>query len=96
MRTNFKTEDEERDFWEKHSPLDFFDKESAKQGSFPNLKPTLKSVSIRLPQSMIDDLKILANKRDIPYQSLAKMYLSWGIQSERKNSKLTSQIQRTR
>ncbi|MDD2600804.1 MAG: BrnA antitoxin family protein [Kiritimatiellae bacterium] len=86
---NFKTEDEERDFWKNNSPLDFFDTESAKQGIFPNLKPTLKSVSIRLPQSMIDDLKILANKRDIPYQSLAKMYLSWGIQSERKNSKLT-------
>ena len=93
---NSKTEDEEREFWEKHSPLDFFDTANAKHGSFPNLKPTLKSVSIRLPLSMIDDLKVLANKRDIPYQSLAKMYLSWGIQSERKNSKLTRQIQRTR
>ena len=87
---NFKTEDEERAFWEQNSPLDYFNVESAKQGSFPNLKPSLKSVSIRLPQSMIDDLKVLANKRDIPYQSLAKLYLSWGIQAERKNSDLTT------
>jgi predicted DNA binding CopG/RHH family protein len=87
---NFKSEDEEREFWDKHSPLDFFNTENAKNGSFPNLKPTLKSVSFRLPLSMIDDLKVLANKRDIPYQSLAKMYLSWGIQSERKNRKLTT------
>ena len=93
---SFKTEDEEREFWDKNSPLDYFDTESAKHGSFPNLKPSLKSVSIRLPQSMIDDLKVLANKRDIPYQSLAKLYLSWGIQSERKNCELTRQMHRTR
>ncbi len=89
MKT-FKTEDEENAFWDQNSPLDYFNVESAKQGSFPNLKPSLKSVSIRLPQSMIDDLKILANKRDIPYQSLAKLYLSWGIQAERKNGDLTT------
>jgi len=92
---NFKTEDKEREFWDSHSPLDFFDTENANEGCFPNLKPTLKSVSIRLPQSLIDDLKVLANKRDIPYQSLAKMYLAWGIQSERKNNKLTRQVQHT-
>ena len=91
----FKTEDEERKFWDQNSPLDHFDRKSAKQGIFPNLKPSLKSVSIRLPQSMIDDLKVLANKRDVPYQSLAKLYLSWGIQSERKNGKLTRQMHGT-
>jgi predicted DNA binding CopG/RHH family protein len=79
----FKTEDEEREFWVTHSPLDFFDASKARRASFPNLKPTLKSISIRLPEGMIDELKILANKRDIPYQSLAKLYLAWGIQSER-------------
>ena len=80
---NFKTEDEERAFWGQNSPLDHFDTKNAKHGKFPNLKPSLKSISIRLPQSMIDDLKVLANKRDVPYQSLAKLYLAWGIQSER-------------
>jgi predicted DNA binding CopG/RHH family protein len=79
----FKTEDEEREFWATHSPLDFFDASKARRASFPHLKPTLKSISIRLPEGMIDELKILANKRDIPYQSLAKLYLAWGIQSER-------------
>lgn len=92
---NFKTEAEEREFWDTHSPLDFFDKENAKEGSFSNLKPTLKSVSIRLPQSMIDDLKVLANKRDVSCQRLVKMYLAKGIQSERKNNKLTRQVEHT-
>ncbi len=79
----FHTEDEEREFWASSSPLDYFDTSKAKQASFPNLKPSLKSISIRLPEDMLDELKILANKRDVPYQSLAKMYLSWGIRSER-------------
>lgn len=78
-----KTEEEERKFWDNHSPLDYFDVSTAKSASFPNLKPSLKSISIRLPESMIDELKVLANKRDVPYQSLAKLYLSWGIQAER-------------
>ena len=80
----FKTEDEERAFWSTRSPLDYFDVSNAKRAYFPNLKPSLKSISIRLPEGMLDELKILANKRDVPYQSLLKMYLSWGIRSERK------------
>jgi len=79
----FKNEDEERDFWATNSPLDYFDFSKAKRASFPNLKPSLKSISIRLPEDMVDELKVLANKRDVPYQSLAKLYLSWGIRSER-------------
>ena len=79
----FKNEDEERDFWATNSPLDYFDFSQAKRASFPNLKPSLKSISIRLPEDMVDELKVLANKRDVPYQSLAKLYLSWGIRSER-------------
>ncbi len=79
----FKTEDEERDFWATHSPLDYFDISTAKRATFPNLRPSLKSISIRLPEDMVDELKVLANKRDVPYQSLAKLYLSWGIRSER-------------
>jgi hypothetical protein len=79
----FRTEDEERAFWANHSPLDSFNIAAAKRGSFPNLRPTLKSISIRLPADMLDDLKVLANKRDVPYQSLAKLYLAWGIKAER-------------
>lgn len=82
-RPTFKTEDEERKFWATHSPLDYFDLTKAKQASFPNLRPSLKSISIRLPEDMVDELKVLANKRDVPYQSLAKLYLAWGIRSER-------------
>jgi predicted DNA binding CopG/RHH family protein len=80
----FKTEDEERAFWGSHSPLDYFDAARRKRASFPNLKPSRKSISIRLPEGMVDELKILANKRDLPYQALAKIYLAWGIRAERK------------
>ena len=82
-RPAFKTEDEERAFWATHSPLEYFDVSKARRASFPNLRPSLKSISIRLPEDMVDELKVLANKRDVPYQSLAKLYLSWGIRSER-------------
>lgn len=84
----FQNEDEERDFWGTHSPLDYFDFKKAKRSIFPNLKPSLKSISIRLPEDMVDELKVLANKRDVPYQSLAKLYLSWGIRSEREAMKV--------
>lgn len=83
----FRAEEEEREFWAMHSPLDFFDVSKAKRVSFPNLKPSLKSISIRVPEDMLDELKILANKRDVPYQSLAKIYLAWGIRAERKTAK---------
>jgi len=68
----FKSEDEEREFWATHSPLDYFDSRNIKRISFHNLKPSLKSISIRLPEDMIAELKTLANKKDVPYQSLAK------------------------
>jgi len=79
----FKNEDEEREFWAKHSPLDYFISSHFKKGSFPKLKPTLKSISIRLPEDMLAELKILANKKDVPYQSLAKVYLARQIALER-------------
>lgn len=79
----FKNEDEERDFWATHSSLDYFESSSFKRVSFPNLKPSLKSISIRLPESMLAELRILANKKDIPYQSLAKIYLAKQIALER-------------
>ena len=82
---NFKNEDEERKFWATHSPLDYFNSKKFKRGSFPNLKPSLKSISIRLPEDLLVELKILANKKDVPYQSLAKMFLARQIALERES-----------
>jgi predicted DNA binding CopG/RHH family protein len=83
----FKNEDEEREFWATHSPLDYFDRKRAKRAAFPNLKPSLKSISIRLPEDMLEELKVLANKKDVPYQSLAKIYLARQIALERERAK---------
>ena len=94
-RPVFRTEDAERDFWANHSPLDYFNVSAAKRAAFPNLRPTLKSISIRLPADMLDDLKVLANKRDVPYQSLAKLYLAWGIKAERRTLSTESQPNHT-
>ena len=82
----FKNEDEEREFWATHSPLDYFEDRDIKRASFPKLKPSLKSISIRLPEDMLAELKILANKKDVPYQSLAKVYLARQIALERSYS----------
>ena len=79
----FKNEDQEREFWATHSPLDYFDPKRFKRASFPHLKPSLKSISMRLPQDMLAELKTLANKKDVPYQSLAKVYLARQIALER-------------
>jgi len=85
----FKNEDEEREFWATHSPLDYFDPSKFKRTSFPKLKPSLKSISIRLPEDMLAELKILANKKDVPYQSLAKIYLARQIALERSSSSIS-------
>ncbi len=78
----FKNEEEERNFWRNHDSVDYIDWEEGKTGRFPKLKPTTKSISIRLPESLIEDLKILANKRDVPYQSLLKVYLAERVAAE--------------
>jgi predicted DNA binding CopG/RHH family protein len=85
----FKNEDEEREFWATHSPLDYFDSKKFERASFPNLKPSLKSISIRLPEDMLSTLKTLANKKDVPYQSLAKIYLARQILLERPSFRVT-------
>src|SRR4030043_665279 len=82
---NFKKEHEERKFWATHSPLDYFDPKKFKRGPFPNLKPSLKSISIRLPEDLLVELKTLANKKDVPYQSLAKIFLARQIVLERES-----------
>ncbi len=72
----FKTESEERTFWEENDSSDYLDWSKAKQAIFSNLKPTTKAISLRLPESMLAQIKAEANKRDVPYQSLMKMWLS--------------------
>ena len=78
----FKTEDEERKFWAKADSADYVDWSKAKRVMLPNLKPSLKTISLRLPEIMIEELKLLANRRDVPYQSLIKIFLSERLQKE--------------
>ena len=79
----FKNEDQEREFWAKHSLLDYFDTGSFRRTAFPNLKPSLKSISIRVPSDVLAEFKTIANKKDAPYQSLAKVYLARQIALDR-------------
>ncbi len=78
----FKSEEEERVFWAKEDSVEYVDWSEAKRVVFPHLKPSLKTISLRLPASMIEELKILANKKDVPYQSLMKLFLSERITRE--------------
>jgi predicted DNA binding CopG/RHH family protein len=78
----FKSEAEERLFWQKHDSSEYVDWSDAKNVVMPKLKPSTRSISIRLPESMIEELKVLANERDVPYQSLLKMFISERIKAE--------------
>ncbi len=80
----FKTEAEERAFWEKHDSSEFLDWRKAKLAAFPNLKPSTKTISLRLPEGLLDRIKIEANKRDIPYQSLIKAWLADDVEESQK------------
>lgn len=78
----FKDEDEEREFWATHDSTEYVDWRKAKKAVFSNLKPSVKKISLRLPESMLEELKLLANKRDVPYQSLLKIFLAERIEKE--------------
>lgn len=78
----FSNEDEEREFWASHDSTDYVDWDEASAAVFPQLKPTTKSISLRLPLPMLNELRLLANKRDVPYQSLIKMFLHDRIDQE--------------
>lgn len=81
----FKSEDQEREFWSKADSTEYIDWKKAKRTVLPNLKPSTKKISLRSPELMIEEWKLLANKRDIPYQSLMKIYLAERIQHELKS-----------
>ena len=83
----FKNEEEERKFWAENDATDFIDFSGVSSSTFSNLKHTTKSISIRLPVSLIDRLKTKANNIDVPYQSLIKMYLADAIDKDTLSSK---------
>lgn len=78
----FKSEDEERDFWATADTSEYFDWNKAERAVFPNLKPSTQTISLRLPESLLAYIKSLANKRDVPYQSLMKMFLADRVAQE--------------
>lgn len=78
----FKSEDDERDFWATHSSVDYIDWSKARWSVFPNLKLSTDTISLRLPAWLLAQVKTLANKRDVPYQSLMKIYLAEKVREE--------------
>ena len=77
-----KSEDKEREFWSEADSTDYIDWSKSQRLVLPNLKPSLKTISLRLPEHMLADLKVLANKRDVPYQSLLKLFLAERLEEE--------------
>jgi predicted DNA binding CopG/RHH family protein len=78
----FKTEAEEREFWATHDTTDYVDWSRARPAVFPNLHPSTETISLRLPAPLLADLKTLANERDVPYQSLLKVFLAEQVRQE--------------
>ena len=78
----FKNEAKEREFWRTHDSTEYVDWSKAKKTVLPNLKPTYKSISLRLPAYMLDEIKLLSNKKDVPYQSLMKVFLAEKVKEE--------------
>ena len=82
----FKSEEEEREFWAQNDSTEYIDWKQANHVTFPKLKPSTKTISLRLPEFMLDELRAIANKRDVPYQSLIKMFLKERIDQELKQA----------
>ncbi len=82
----FKNEEKERAFWAKADSSEYIDWAKAKSTAFPKLKPSTKTISLRLPEFILDELKILAHKRGVPYQSLIKNFLKDRIETELRHS----------
>ena len=80
----FQSDEEAGEFWMTHDTTEYFDWSKARRVSFPNLRPSTATISLRLPQGLLDDLRILANARDVPYQSLLKVYLAERVAKERR------------
>lgn len=83
----FKSEEEEREFWEGADSTQYVDWSSAEGVRFPNLRPSTTAISVRLPDTLLTELKLLANERDVPYQSLLKIYLADRVSAERERKR---------
>jgi predicted DNA binding CopG/RHH family protein len=83
----FASEDEERKFWAEHDTTEYFDYSKAKKVTFPNLKQTSRIISIRLPESLLANIKVIANQADVPYQSMMKVLLTQKVAEVRRNPK---------
>lgn len=83
----FESEEQEQRFWAEHDSADYVDWSQARPVVLSNLRPSTKTISLRLPEHMLEELKLLANKRDVPYQSLLKMYLAERIEHELRSSR---------
>ena len=83
---SFRSEREEREFWRTHDAADYLDLSKAERAIFPNLKTTTQTISIRLPAGLLAEIKRLANQRDVPYQSLVKMFLSERVRRESRSA----------
>lgn len=79
----FNSEQEEREFWESHDSSEYLDLSKAERAILPTLKPPTKTISLRLPEGLLDSIKVEANKRDMPYQSLIKAWLAKEVQESR-------------
>lgn len=79
---DFKSEDDERDFWDTADMTEYFDTDNPIEMDFSQLKPSTESISLRIPSSMLMRIKQIANSRDVPYQSLMKIFLAKQIQEE--------------
>lgn len=81
----FKNEEEEREFWSENDSTEFLDWSKSEKVILPKLKPTTKTISLRLPEHILDEIKMIASKRDVPYQSLIKIFLKDRINQELKH-----------
>ena len=81
-RPTFKSEAQEATFWASHDSTEYIDYSKSRRMIFPKLKPSTETISLRLPKSLLDQLKTLANKRDVPYQTLLKLFVLERVQAE--------------
>jgi predicted DNA binding CopG/RHH family protein len=87
-KPRFESEDEEREFWSRRDSTEYVNWRSAREVRLAELKPTARTISIRLPETMLENLKVLANKRDVSYQSLLKIYVAERIEEELRLSRI--------
>jgi predicted DNA binding CopG/RHH family protein len=92
----FANEAEEREFWESHDTTQYVDWSRAKLASFPNLRPSTKTISLRLPEDVLDSIRVHARKLDVPYQSLMKLWLAEKAAQVRRPAQSTSKLRRLR